>query len=297
MVLEHTQNQRERLNYLEFRVMFTGQVSRSDLITRFGISEAAATRDLAIYRARAPENLTFDKTLKFYRISNCFEPTYLKDLEAKRLLHALMYGVGNDFGIAPETFIPCEHAGPMLVPTTEVLAAVSRAIFQKTALCMEYLSGSGNHGPREIVPFTFANTGLKWMVRAYCRRNGEFRHFVLNRIKSAEVLWNSKPGEGEGRENDSDWNRIIKLELIPHPASSADKRAMVAQEFRMVDGVFNLRVRAALAGFVLRLLNVDCSENQNRRFHPLGLRNRLVLHDVENANLAPGYIEGGDVKS
>lgn len=271
--------------------MFTGQVSRSDLITRFGISEAAATRDLAIYRAQAPENLTFDKILKFYRISKSFLPTYLKDVEAKRLLQALMYGLGNDFGTAPETFIPCEHAGPMLVPTTEVLAAVSRAIYQKTALRMEYLSGSGNHGLREIVPFTFENTGLKWMVRAYCRRNGEFRHFVLNRIKSAEVLWESKPGEEEGRENDSEWNRMVKLELIPHPAAEAKDKAMAEQEFRMVDGVFNLRVRAALAGFVLRLLSVDCSEKQNLRFHPLGLRNRLVLHDVENAYLSPGYIE------
>ena len=271
--------------------MFTGQVSRSDLITRFGISEAAATRDLAIYRTQAPENLTFDKILKIYRISQSFVPKYLKDIEAKRLLQSLVYGVGNDFGTAPETFIPCEHAGPILVPTTEVLAAMSRAIFQKKALRMEYFSGTGNHGLREIVPFSFESTGLKWMVRAYCRRNGEFRHFVLNRIKSAEVLWNSKPGEEEGRENDDEWNRVIKLELIPHPVASVGDRAMVEQEFRMADGVFILRVRAALAGFILRLLNVDCSEKQNLRHHSLGLRNRLALHDVKNAYLAPGYIE------
>lgn len=271
--------------------MFTGQVSRSDLITRFGISEAAATRDLAIYRTQAPENLTFDKTAKIYRISQSFVPKYLKDIEAKRLLQSLVYGVGNDFVTAPETFIPCEHAGPSLVPTTEVLAAVSRAIFQKKVLRMEYFSGTGNHGLREIVPFSFESTGLKWMVRAYCRRNSEFRHFVLNRIKSAEVLWNSKPGEEEGRENDDEWNRVIKLELVPHPAASVGDRAMVEQEFRMADGMFILRVRAALAGFILRLLNVDCSEKQNLRHNSLGLRNRLALHDVKNSYLAPGYTE------
>lgn len=271
--------------------MFTGRVSRSDLIKRFGISEAAATRDLAIYRAQVPENLTFDKILKIYRISNSFVPTYLKDVEAKRLLQALVYGQGNDFGTAPETFVPCEHADPMPVPAKEVLAAVSRAIYQKTALRMEYFSGSGNHGPREIVPFSFESTGLKWMVRAYCRRNEKFRHFVLNRIKSAEVLQDSKPGEKEGRENDDEWNRVIKLELIPHPAAPMEDRAMTEQEFRMVDGVFILRAREALAAFVLRLLNVDCSEKQNLRYRSLALRNRLALHDVKNAYLAPGYIE------
>lgn len=274
--------------------MFTGQVSRSDLINRFGISEAAATRDLAIYRAQIPENLTFDTILKAYRISKSFAPLYLKAVDAKRLLQALVYGLGNDFGTAPESLVPCELPGRLQAPEAEILAPVAQAIFQKTALRIEYFSGSGNHGLREIVPFSLAGTGLKWMVRAYCRRKGIFCHFVLNRIKSAEVLWDSKAKESEGRDNDDDWNRVLKLELIPHPAASDANKAKTAQEFRMMDGVIVLRVRAALAGFVLRLWDVDCSDDQSLTTSPLKLRNTLALHDVDNAKLAPGYVKKED---
>jgi hypothetical protein len=50
-------------------------------------------------------------------------------------------------------------------------------------------------------------------------------------------------------------------------------------------------VRAALAGYLLRRWNVDCTENHSLRgseFH-LWLRNRQALYGVTNLVLAPGY--------
>lgn len=288
----HSQNQRERLNYLEFRMYYTGQIARADLIQRFGISEAAATRDLSIYRDEAPGNLEFDTTTKTYRIGKEFTLHFLKDLDPKQLLRALVHGVGNDFGTEPESIVLCEMPSRLQAPPPDILASVSRAISQNTVLRIEYLSDSGNHGPREIVPFSLAGTGLKWMVRAYCRRKGIFCDFILNRIRNAEVLWNKKPEDSETKEYDDEWNRMLKLELVPHPSASASAKAMIEQEFQMVDGAHVLRVRAALAGYVLRLWSVDCSENQSMEYHPLSLRNRLALHDVDNALLAPGYVRG-----
>ena len=58
----------------------------------------------------------------------------------------------------------------------------------------------------------------------------------------------------------------------------------------MTDGVYILRVRAALAGYVLRLWSVDCSPEQHHTTLPLCLRNLITLHDVDNALLAPGYV-------
>ena len=287
---QHSQNQRERLNYLEFRLFFTGQVSRMDLTKRFGISEAAATRDLSIYRDEAPENLEFDSSLKLYRIRKGFRRHYLKEHEPRHLLRALVHGVGNDFGTVPESLIPCELPAQMHVPSAEILAAVSRAIFQQKALQMEYFSETGNHGLREIVPFNLASTGLQWMVRGFCRRKGIFCHFILNRIKSAEVLCDSEPKQSETKECDDEWNRILKLQLIPHPSATPENKAKTEQEFQMNEGVYVLRVRAALAGFVLRLWSVDCSEKQKLNRLPLSLLNRIALHDVDSAKLAPGYI-------
>ncbi|MEN9849020.1 MAG: hypothetical protein RL368_1760, partial [Pseudomonadota bacterium] len=286
----HSQNQRERLNYLEFRIYLTGQISRSDLIQRFGISEAAATRDLSIYREEAPNNIEFDNTTKTYRISEKFRLHFLKDIDSKQMLRAMVHGIGNDFGTEPETIVPCELPSRLQAPSADILATVSRAISQKQVLRVEYVSDSGNHGPREIVPFSFAGTGLKWMVRAYCRRKSIFCDFVLNRIKTAEVIPGVKPEENELKEQDDEWNKMLKLELISHPAAKPETRAMIEQEFQMVDGVHVLRVRAALAGYVLRLWSVDCSHDQRLKMFPLCLRNKLALHDVDNAILAPGYV-------
>lgn len=60
--------QRERLAYIDFRLYFFGEIGRPDLIERFGVAPAGATRDLALYREIAPHNITFDGSNKIYRI-------------------------------------------------------------------------------------------------------------------------------------------------------------------------------------------------------------------------------------
>lgn len=42
--------QRDRLAFVELRVRFIGEIRRQDLVSRFGIQSAAATRDLALWR-------------------------------------------------------------------------------------------------------------------------------------------------------------------------------------------------------------------------------------------------------
>ena len=43
-----TQTQRDRLAFIEMMVRFLGEIRRQDLVSRFGIQSAAATRDLAL---------------------------------------------------------------------------------------------------------------------------------------------------------------------------------------------------------------------------------------------------------
>lgn len=59
----------------------------------------------------------------------------------------------------------------------------------------------------------------------------------------------------------------------------------------MRDGVLHLKVRAAMAGYILRHWHVDCFENHelaDKAFR-LWLRDPLVLYGAETAELAPGY--------
>ena len=68
--------QRERLAYIDFRLYFFGEIGRPDLIDRFGVAPAGATRDLALYREVAPQNITFDGSNKIYRIGLAFSPLF-----------------------------------------------------------------------------------------------------------------------------------------------------------------------------------------------------------------------------
>ena len=69
-----SQTQQERLFHIDFKLRFFGSVNRSDLVTRFGIKPAAATRDLALYKEFAPANLAYDPKAKSYIQSNQFAP-------------------------------------------------------------------------------------------------------------------------------------------------------------------------------------------------------------------------------
>ena len=48
-----TQSQRDRLVFLELRLRFVGEFRRQDLVERFGIQAAAATRDIGQYKELA----------------------------------------------------------------------------------------------------------------------------------------------------------------------------------------------------------------------------------------------------
>ena len=71
-----SQKQRDRLAYVEFRLWFLGDVCRRDLMERFGIAPAVATRDFTAYRDLAPQNINFDGRRKVYVPSEHFAPVF-----------------------------------------------------------------------------------------------------------------------------------------------------------------------------------------------------------------------------
>jgi len=288
---ELSQNQRERLNFLEFKIYFTGQIGRSDLMHRFGISEAAATRDLAIYRDAAPANIELDHTTKLYRITDSFALHFLKETEPRVLLRALVHGIGDDFGVPPAPLVPCELPTRLHAPDIGTLAVVSRAISNRKVLRVEYLSASGGIGERQLVPFSFAGNGLRWHVRAYDRRKKRFGDFIINRIRSASIVEGEAPAPHELKDHDDEWNRMVNLEIVAHP--DYEYKAMVEAECGMEDGVLRHKARGAMVGYILLLWNVDCSADHrlSKNYCRLWLRNRVALHGIDNAQIAPGYAE------
>lgn len=287
-IAELTQPQRDRLAFIELRLRFIGEIRRQDLVVRFGIQAAAATRDIAQYKEIAPRNLDYDPKGKVYVRGEWFRPAF--EFPAERVLTWLSQGFGDGEPLRLKALIPCESPGLLSKPDLEMLSVLTRAIHKKIAVEISYRALSSGLTTREIVPFALADDGLRWHVRAYDRRSGEFRDFVLTRIADPRLV-PGRPEEREMSDQDNQWNRIVELELVPHPANVQHPDTIEA-DYGMEGGVLRIRIRAALAGYLLRRWNVDCTENHSLKgaeFH-LWLRNYLSLVDVANLSLAPGYV-------
>ena len=278
--------QRERLAYIDFRLYFFGEIGRPDLIDRFGVAPAGATRDLALYREVAPLNITFDGSNKVYRIGQAFSPLF--DHASSRVLSALALGFGDGVNGATQPLLPCESPAVLSSPKMDVLAPICRAIYAKRPVAIRYHSMSSGETERVIVPFALVDTGLRWHVRAFDRKSGEFRDFVITRIEGPTLL-DEEPKANERPDNDIQWTRIVELDFVPHPRLSHP--AIIRMDYGMTDGSIRIRVRAAVAGYMLLRWSVDASPNHSltEEQYRLWLSDPLALYGVENAKLAPGY--------
>lgn len=284
-----TQAQRDRLAFVELRLRFVGEIRRQDLVTRFDIQAAAATRDIAQYKEMAPGNMEYDPKGKVYVRASWFRALF--DFPAERVLTWLSQGYGDGEPIRWKGVVAQEGTSLPGKIDLDLLSVLTRAIHQGAAVEIAYRALSSGLTTREIVPFALADSGLRWHVRAFDRRSGEFRDFVLGRLDDAQLL----PGpvaDHEKSDQDIQWNRITELELVPHPANVQHPDTIEA-EYGMEGGVLKFRARAAMAGYLLRRWNVDCTDNHSLKggeYH-LWLRNRQALYGVTNLMLAPGYGE------
>ncbi len=237
--------QRERLSYIEFRLYFTGEFGRPDLSGRFGLAPAGATRDIALYRELAPQNIEFDSSRRIYRIGKSFLPIF--EHSPQRVLTALSRGFGDGISGDPKPILPCEFPVLLSSPEMTVLAPICRAIHSKRPVSIRYHSMSSGKVDRVIVPFALVDTGLRWHVRAFDRKSNEFRDFVITRIQSPVILDFEEVEKNEFPESDIQWTRIVELELVPHPR--LNRPEIVQMDYGMLNGSIKLRVRAAVAGY------------------------------------------------
>ena len=173
----------------------------------------------------------------------------------------------------------------------KILAPITRAINLGKTVRITYHSFSSGKVVREIVPFALASNGLRWHVRAFDRNRKSFLDFVLTRIELPEIVEDSKVEEHEEPANDIQWNRIVELELVPHPGQGHPEIIAMDYGMQLPDTVLKVKVRAALAGYFLRQWSVDCSEDHSLTEVEvrLWLRNPLALYGVNSLEIAPGF--------
>ncbi|MCF2918579.1 WYL domain-containing protein [Pseudoalteromonas sp. Cn5-37] len=284
--------QKQRLAYIDFKLYFTGMVTRSEIVSHFELGLAAATRDLKFYKESAPENMAYDNVERKYLITTKFKPLFKHD--ARRTLIKLANNISDGFDSIGDTLFPIESPSQLNVPDIDVIAKLSQAIINNKSISLIYTSLSSGSGARELVPHSIVDNGLRWHLRAYDRKSKSFRDFVLTRITQITILPQT-PSPEEGQSEDHQWMRVVQLQIVPHPNNVKHPTA-IKLDFGMKKDMLEVNVRAAMAGYLLRRWNVDCSEKAtlSGSEYQLYLQNNKTLYGAENLALAPGYQKDKD---
>jgi hypothetical protein len=225
----------DRLAYVDFKLRFTGHVSRADLKSTFGIAEAAASRVLVEYSCLKEANKT-QKTNTIIRDS--FQP--LVEMNAEVALGMLANGF-NFNKLSGNSELTYEKIGVVTnrLNVSEV-AMITRAIFGQYAIICNYLSENSNkHGARVLVPHAIMYDGTTWMFRAFDRSEkaeNKFKNFHFARAHNVIEGHNAremKQQEHESVFHDNHWNLRVPLILKLHSSLSDAKKAQVRTDFGM----------------------------------------------------------------
>ncbi|MFT5756663.1 MAG: hypothetical protein ACI9LM_001383 [Alteromonadaceae bacterium] len=275
-------SQIERLRYIEFCLKFLGAFSRSDLIDKFNIGTAAASRDISLYKDKAPQNFNHSSNSKNYALSESWRSLF--EFSSSEILNLL---TGRTVQSNNRAYIPNDILDVIDDPQIEVIAPLSRAIYNKKVINVDYFSNSSGFSSKLLIPHAYIHNGLRWHVRAYDRQKSRFADFVISRFQKVEITEEEILSD-EFQSDDNQWNRIVELEIVPHPDNSTPKAVM--SEFNMVNGVLKHSIRASSVGYFLQKLYVDCSKvPPENHFYRLKLKNRLSLYGVENMHLVKSF--------
>tara|TARA_R110001592_G_scaffold336271_2_gene621732 strand:- start:1218 stop:2090 length:873 start_codon:yes stop_codon:yes gene_type:complete len=286
-VAELNYPQKQRLAYIDFKLLFSGWVSRNEIVNRFELGLAAASRDIALYKEHAPANMEYDNVNKKYLIKSSFKPLFTHD--PRKTLVKLSNQITDGFDAIGDITFPVEAPSQLNIPDIFIVARLSQAIINRKAVSIIYTSLSSGSGARELVPHSIVDNGLRWHVRAFDRKSKSFRDFVITRISKVTIQQQILDPQ-EDKLEDHQWMRMMPLELIPHPNNVKFPTA-IELDYGMENKVLELNVRAALVGYLLRRWNVDCTETASLQGaeYQLWLQNTQTLYGAENLAIAPGY--------
>lgn len=248
----------QRLQFIEFRLLWEGHVNRSDLMGTFGISVPQSTLDFREYLERAPNNMDYDKRRRFYFPTPAFKPVFISESTEGYLSQLVAQGTNREGQSIPGLIGATPAFDILPAPERRVDSSTLRQILEciREAVSIEihYQSLSSQApGWRRITPHALASDGLRWHVRAYCHTKEQFRDFVLGRIMD---IREKQPSEILGT-TDTEWNEIVKVTIAPNPALTEDQRKIIERDYAMKGGKSVIALRRSLLFYLKRRLGID----------------------------------------
>jgi hypothetical protein len=244
----------QRIQWLEDRLYWVGDLNRADLADKFEMSLQQASADIALYRRLAPSNILYDTKNKHYVRSDLFAPVFTKSWSDWLL--------GNGRDELALRSLPMERVAALQRSVPDVIiSAVARAYRHRTPLRIQYQSmKSPTPEERTICPHAVIDTGLRWHIRAWDSRRIQFTDLVPSRILKVE---SDPSAEWVPQEADSEWSTFVSIVLTPAPGLTRDQRLTVEKDFLMIDGERVIRARCALVYYQLSAMNLEDAVRSN----------------------------------
>ncbi|RYC40521.1 WYL domain-containing protein [Pectobacterium zantedeschiae] len=256
-----------RLQFIDFRLRWSGHINRTDLTSFFGLSIPQASLDIAKYIEIAPHNLVYDRRTKTYTATPTFSAVYPQNSAQRYLAELLAMKTGvleadaSFIESAPEV---CWVHIPLDIYNEQVVEVIVRAIREKRAVSICYQSSSSmDHSPRLISPHALGNDGLRWRVRAYCHVKQQFNDFILTRILNIE----GREASTVDPTSDYSWHTHVQLILKANDKLPQAHQRALELEYGMTNGELNLSCRLAclhetLGRFHISLTDENKEQNQ-----------------------------------
>lgn len=273
----------ERYKFIDFLLFFKGKLSRSELVKRFNIGEATASRTIASFLGKFPKDVEYLGPRNGYRALHSYEPKFphnpiagLEYVAYGQLTQVLKI---DSFG-TPEYNLVCQL-------DLTVTSTICRGVVNSTDISIEYTSNTSGNKIRKFLAHAIFEAGGFWYFRGFDYLTDEYRTFKFSRVKSAELLNSNKK---DSRERDDEWNRKRVVELIPHPKNPLPDAQLADLGIKDRE-IKTLTISEAMLGFVLTNLRVDCSKGHKLDYkeYPLALKNHSELTTVSSMMIAPGF--------
>lgn len=267
-----------RLAFIDFRLFFTGILSRSDIINEFAVSEITATRILNEYKKIRPGNLLYNNKNKKFTMSNEFIP--LIDISAEDALDMLASGFDKNKVLRGRKIVVFERIGIYMPPLDKVnVAKITRAIFNKTKIKCYYNSiRSGDDSERKLSPLVILFDGRNWIFRAYqedSKTKINYKNFNFARVEKVEELTEVINNEFDLNYDDL-WGKFLPVELEINPILGDDVKNEIRRDYNIPDGKDKILFteRAAFLWIIFNEWSVDFQQKNHDGF-------KFILNNAE----------------
>lgn len=259
---------------MDVLVRWEGELSNARIREVFGVQAVQSSRLLAAYMAerggalsRATPRAPVKPSLRF---DDEVPPTSADDY--LRLLSGASQSL-------PGSDVVIDARPSLLSEDPRLFADLLNASRAGTGLSITYGSMQNPGGTeRAIFPHSLVRAPRRWHMRAWCDLRKEFRDFALGRVLSYTTLDQLAPKQ---RRQDADWNRFVNLKVVAHPDFGDEHQRLLRREYFSGKASMNLRVRKALASYVVQDLRLatDLKRDRPPQFQ-LYLENAESLGDL-----------------